>query len=59
MKVGLASKCPQMCSIKFLVHEYFEFGVFYTWPSFSVWHGLGRWLGRVFSEKMEFMVFEM
>jgi len=48
-----------MTTIKFLVHERFEFGVFCTWPSWSVWHGLGRWLGGVFCKKMKFMVFEM
>ena len=59
VKVGMASKCPQMNTIKFLVHESFEFGGFCTWPSLAVWHGLARWLGGVFCEKLKFVVFEM
>jgi len=48
-----------MSIIKFLVHQCFEFEVFCTWPSWSVWHDLSIWLGGVFCEKMKFMVFEM
>jgi len=55
----MASKCLNMSTIKLLVHKCFEFGVFCTWPSWSVSHDLGRWLGGVFCEKMKFMVFEM
>jgi len=54
----MASKSPQISTIKFLVHQCFEFGVFCTWPSWSVWHGFDR-LGGVFCEKMKFMVFEI
>jgi len=53
----MASKCPQMITIKFLVHECFEFGVFCAWPTWSVCHGLGRWLDGMFSEKMKLMRF--
>jgi len=59
VKVGIASKCPNMSTIKLLVHKYFEFGTFCTWPNWSVCHGLGRWLGGVFFEKKKFMVFKM
>jgi len=57
--VGLASKCAQMNTMKVLVHESFEFGVFCTWPSWSVHHGITRWLGADFCEKMKFLVFDM
>jgi len=43
--VGRAYKCPQMNTMKVLVHESFEFGGFCTWPSWSVHHGIARWLG--------------
>jgi len=55
--VGLASKCSQMNTIKVLVHESFEFGGFCTWPSWSVHHGIARWLGGEFCEKLKFVVF--
>jgi len=58
VKVGLASNCPQMNTIKFLVHESFEFGRCCTRPTLVVWHGLTRCLGGEFCEKMKFMVFE-
>ena len=45
-----------MNTMKFLVHESFEFGGFVTWPSWSVHRGIARWLGREFCEKMKFMV---
>jgi len=48
-----------MSTIKLLVHKCFEFDVFCKWLSWSVWHGLGRWLGGVFCEKKKFMIFEM
>jgi len=44
VRVGKAYKCPQMNTMKVLLHESFEFGVFCTWPSWSVHHGLARWL---------------
>jgi len=59
VKVGLASKCPQMNTMKVLVHECFEFGGFCTWPSWSVHHDIARWLGGEFCEKLKFVVFEM
>jgi len=57
--VGLASKCAQMNTMKVLVHESFEFGGFCTWPSLAVHHGIARWLGGEFYEKMQFVIFEM
>jgi len=55
----MAYKCPQMNTIKFLVHESFKFGGFCTWLSWSVHHDIARWLGGVFCEKIKFMVLEM
>jgi len=55
----MAYKCPEMNTMKVLVHESFEFGWFCTWPSWSVNHGICRWLGGLFCEKMKFVVFEM
>jgi len=52
-------KCPQMNTIKFLVHESFESGGFYTCPSGSVHHYIARWLGGLFCEKIKFVVFDM
>jgi len=52
-------KCPQMNTIKFLMHESFEVGGFCTWPSWSVHHDIARWLGGLFREKMKFVVSEM
>jgi len=57
--VGLASKCAQMNTMKVLVHNSFEFGGFCTWPSWSVHHGITRWLGGVFFEKMKLVVVDM
>jgi len=45
--------------MKVLVHKSFEFGGFCTWPSWSVHHGITRWLGGEFYEKMKFMIFDM
>jgi len=59
VRFGLASKCPQMNTMKVLVHESFEFGRFCTWPSWSVHHGISIWPGEEFWEKLKFMVFEM
>jgi len=59
VRVGKAYKCPQMNTIKFLVHESFEFGGFCTWPRLAVHHGIARWLVGEFCEKMKFVVFEM
>jgi len=53
VRVGLASKCPQMNTMKVLVHECFEFGGFCTWPSWSVHHDIARWLGGEFLWKIE------
>jgi len=59
VKVGKAYKCPKMNTMKVLVHESFELVGFCTWPRLSVHHGIGRWLGGEFCEKMKFVVFEM
>jgi len=59
VRVGKASKCPQMNTIKVLVHESFEFGRFCTWPTLAVHHGIARWLGVEFCEKLKFVTFEM
>jgi len=57
--VGKAYKCPQMNTMKVLVHESFVLGGFCTWPSWSVHHGIASWLGEEFCEKLKFVVFEM
>jgi len=57
--VGLAPKCAKMNTKKVLVHESFEFSGFFTWPSWLVHHGIARWPGGDFCEKMKFVVFEM
>jgi len=59
VRVGLASKYPQMSTVKVLVHGSFELDGVCTWPSWSVHHGIARWLGGEFCEKMKFVVFEM
>jgi len=59
VRVGLASKCPQMKTMKVLVHKSFVFDGFCTWPSRSVHHGIARWLRGEFCEKMKFVIFEM
>ena len=55
----MASKCPQMNTMNVLVHESFELVGFWTWPRLAVHHGIARWLGGEFYEKMKFMIFEM
>jgi len=45
VRVGKAYKCPQMNSIKILVHESFEFGGFCTCPRLAVHHGRGGLVG--------------
>jgi len=57
--VGKAYKCSQMNTMKVLVHKSFEFGGFCTWPRLVVHHGITRWLGGDFCEKMKFVIFEM
>ena len=59
MSVGKAYKCPQMNTVNVLVHESFEFGGFCTWPNLAVHHGVTRWLGGEFCDKMKFVIFEM
>jgi len=59
VRVVKASKCAQKNTMKVLVHQSFEFGRFCTWPSWSVHHGIARWLGGEFCEKIKFVVFEM
>jgi len=59
VRVGKANKCPRMSTMKVLVHESFEFGGFCTGPSWSVHHGIARWLCGEFCEKMKFVIFEM
>jgi len=51
VRVGKAYKCPQMKSIKFLVHESFEFWGICTWPRLAVHHGIARWLVGSFVKK--------
>ena len=55
----MASKCPQMNTMKVLVHKSFELVGFCTWPRLSVHRGIAKWLGGEFCEKMKFVVFEM
>jgi len=59
VRVEKAYKCPQLNTIKFLVHESFEFGGVCTWPTLSMHHGIAGLLGGRFCEKMKFVVFEM
>ena len=59
VRVGKAYKCPQMNTMKVLVHKSFEFGGFCTWPRLAMHHGITRWLVGEFCEKMKFVVFEM
>jgi len=44
VRVWIASKCPQMNTMKVLVHKSFQFGGFCTWPSLAMCHSLARWL---------------
>ena len=55
----MASKCPQMNTMKVLVHKSFELVGICTWARLSVHHGIAKWLGGEFCEKMKFMVFEI
>jgi len=55
----MASKFPQMSTIKVLVHKSFEFGGFCTWPSLAVWPDFARWLVGEFLETMKFVVFKI
>jgi len=59
VRVGKAYKWPQMNTMKFLVHESFDFGGICTWPRLSVHHNIARLVGGEFCEKMKFVVFEM
>jgi len=59
VRVVKACKCAQMNTMKVLVHKSFEFGRFWTWPSWSVHHSIPRWPGGEFWEKMKFIIFEM
>jgi len=59
VRVANAYKCPQINTTKVLVHESFVFGGLCTWPSLAVHHGIARWLGEDFCEKMKFVIFEM
>jgi len=52
-------KCPQISTVKVLVHESFELDGVYNWASWSVHHGIARWLGGEFCEKMKFVIYEM
>jgi len=45
VSVGKSYKCPQLNTMKVLVHESFEFGEFggfCTWPRLAVHHGIAR-----------------
>jgi len=55
VRVRKAYNCPQMNTMKVLVHESFEFGGFCTWPRLAVHHVIARWLGGEFCEKMKFV----
>jgi len=57
VRVGKAYRCPQRSTIKILVHDSFAFGGFCTWPRLAVHHGIARWLGGEFGEKMKFVSF--
>jgi len=57
--VGKAYKCPQMNTMKFLVHESFWFEGVCTWPKLAVHHYIARLLGWECFEKKKFVVFEM
>jgi len=59
VRVGKAYKCPQMNTMKVLVHVSFEFGGFCTRPKLAVHHGIARWLGGEFCEKMKLVILEM
>jgi len=48
-----------MNTMKDLVDESFVYDGFCTWPSWSVHHGITRWLGGEFGEKLKFVVFAM
>jgi len=57
VRVRKAYKCPQMNTMKVLLHERFEFGGFSTWASLAVHHGITRWIGGEFCEKLKFVIF--
>jgi len=59
VRVGKAYKCPQMNTMKVFVHEIFEFSGFCTLTRLAVYHGITRWLGAEFWEKLKFVIFEM
>ena len=59
MRIGKASICPQMNTMKVLVNKIFELGGSCKWPSLAMWHDTTRLLGGVFCVKMKFVVFEM
>jgi len=59
VRVGKAYKSAQMNTINVLVHESFEFAAFCTWPRLAVHHGIARWPGGEFCEKLKFVIFEM
>jgi len=59
VSVGKAYKCPQMSTVKDLVHESFELDGVCTGPSWSVQSGIAIWLGGEFCQKMKFVVFGM
>jgi len=55
----MAYKCPQINTMKFLVHKSFELGEVCRWPRLSAHNNTARLLGWEFCEKMKFMVFEI
>jgi len=57
VRIGKAYKCPQMITMKVLVHESFESGGFCTWPTLAVHHDTARLVGGEFCEKMKFVIF--
>jgi len=59
VRVGKDYKCPQMNTMKFLVHKSFEFGGVCTCQRLAVHHDIAGWLDGEFCEKMKFVVFDM
>jgi len=51
VSVGKVYKCPQMSTVKVLVHESFKLEGFCTWPIWSVHSGIAIWLGGSFVKK--------
>jgi len=59
VRLGKPYKCPQMNTMKVLVHASFEFCGFCTWPRLAVQHAKARWFGGEFFEKLKFVVLQI